>query len=244
MKSVVELSPLVRYDDDDDAMVEGGGKYRMIKCLALSSLVLATLFVMGVPAIGWSHAWPVFLKTNALTNALVEVMASDIGCQDQKFLIKVAGADLYLHAWGGAREKANIVLHGVRDYAMKWAGVNSGFTLIPYKGRLLIKVAGANLYLHAWGGTKEKTSIVLHGDKDYAMKWKEINSGFELESHQGRYLIKVVGANLYLHAWGGAKEKTNIVLHGDRDYAMKWAGVNSGFEIHDFVLATSTIRGV
>lgn len=136
-------------------------------------------------------------------------------CAGRHAILKVADANLTMHAYGGSRELTPIKLHGNMTYARQHG--NSKFQLVPDGGHFILKVSDANLAMHAHGGSWDTAPIKLHGNMDYARQHD--NSKFEIIEHDGMYIFKVADANLTMHAHGGSGDGTPIKLHGDVSYA-------------------------
>lgn len=94
----------------------------------------------------------------------------------------------------------------------------------------IFRIVNSDLTLHALGGNFEANPIALHGGFAYA-KTKN-NSKFRIiptGDGDNSVILKTVGSDLTLHAWGGSISGANIRLHHGVGYARNHA--NSKFKI-------------
>ena len=144
--------------------------------------------------------------------AEVERLQKEADLASPKY-IRVSDANLYLHANGGSIAGAEQTLHPCPKESnhpnCQWVFEPSG----TRSGAYYIKTMGADLYLHADGGSNAGAQETLHScpkENDHPnCQWTLEPSG----TRSGAYYIKTTGANLYLHADGGSNEGAKETLH-------------------------------
>lgn len=158
------------------------------------------------------------LKACAL---LASLAAGDaVNLEEDMLYIKSAGANLYLHSYGGSKSGAHGTLHTckkIRNYPnCQWT-----FQASDRNGVWYVKASDKELFLHAHGGARNGAKETLHTctvTRDYPNCQWVIE---ESPTRSGHVYIKSRDANLYLHAHGGSKSGNKITLHSctkSRDY--------------------------
>lgn len=125
--------------------------------------------------------------------------------------------NLHVHVNGGSREGNPAICKGHHQFAMSHPASQFVFKPTAFPNTFIIKVANANLFLHALGGSKEGSPVVLHGDEQYARTHP--NSKFQVVNLNHGFALKVHDQDLCVHAFGGSKEGSQLKLHGNVHYA-------------------------
>ena len=143
------------------------------------------------------------------------------------YYVKVSDQDLYLHAQGGASPDAQQTLHSCpkgADHAnCQWYAEAS----LSRPGAIYLRSAGAQLYLHASGGSRPGAKETLHacpkgndhGNCQWVLERAPAPVGTTADSVASKLqpgtklYLKISDQPLYLHAQGGSSAGASETLH-------------------------------
>jgi hypothetical protein len=158
-------------------------------------------------------------RTNKLPAALVSgdssaVNAGSVPGSRGTFLVRASDhSRLFVSASEGLQTRSQQALDGCSDPASRG---NCEWELIPSStrpGAYYLKAAGADLYMHARGGSKVGAKVTLHpcprSNNHGNCQWY-IQPSF---TRPGAFYIKVSDAELYLHSHGGTRSGAQQTLH-------------------------------